>query len=78
MVARKNNVLHPKQAKPLFPVAKAGSFMHPFFPKQRIWMQRPKNQRKNLHTKTQETGSLVARVVNNQAFLSNSMVLMYD
>ena len=54
--------MHPKQAKPLFPVAKAGRFMHPFFPKQRIWMQTPKNQRKNLHPETKETDVLVARV----------------
>ena len=70
--------MHPKQAKPQFPVAKAGSFMHPFFSKTKILDAKPKNQRKNLHTKTQGTGILVARVVNDQAFLYNSMVLMYD
>ena len=43
-MARINNALHPKQAKPLFPVAKAGSFVHPFFPKT-----------KNLDAKTQES-----------------------
>ena len=65
MVARKNNSLHPKQAKFLFPVAKAGSFMHPFFHKQRIWMQRPRIKGKILHTKTQETGILVAKWKDN-------------
>ena len=33
MVARKNNSLHPKQAKPLFPVAKAVSFYATYFAK---------------------------------------------
>ena len=52
--------MHPKQANTLFPVAKAGSFMHPFFHKQRIWMQRPRIKGKILHPETKETDVLVA------------------
>jgi hypothetical protein len=59
-VARKINSLHPKQANTLFPVAKAVSFMHPFFHKQRIWMQRPRIKGKILHPETKEPDVLVA------------------
>lgn len=70
--------MHPKQAKPQFPVVKAGRFMPPVLPRTTKMDAKTKNQKEKLHTKTQETGILVARVVNDQAFLYNSMVLMYD
>ena len=61
MVARKNNSLHPKQAKPLFPVAKAGRFMHPFSPKQRFWMQSPRIKGKILHPENRKWVLSMAR-----------------
>jgi len=45
MVARKNNSLHPKQAKHLFPVAKAGSFMPPVLPRTSKMDAKAKNQK---------------------------------
>ena len=45
---------------PCFRWQRLAVLCHPFFHKQRIWMQTPRNQRKKLHTKTQGTGILVA------------------
>ena len=47
MVARKNNSLHPKQAKFLFPVAKAGSFVPPILQRTTKMDAKPKNQKPN-------------------------------
>jgi hypothetical protein len=69
--------LHPKQAKFLFPVAKAGSFMPPFFPKQRIWMQRPRIKSKNLHPKTQGTGILVANTKKTTEFIFHGLLHLF-
>jgi hypothetical protein len=56
MVARKNNSLHPKQAKFLFPEAKAGSFMPPVLPRTTKMDAKTKNQKQKPASRNKGNG----------------------
>ena len=62
MVARINNALHPKQAKSLFPVAKAGRFMPPILPRTTKMDAKTKNQRQDPASRKTEIGIIDGKV----------------